>query len=151
MRGKKINWEPWMVEYLTEHYARDTNAEIAEHLGMGKETVFRKAAELGLKKDWKALCALRARRSGAARRGKIYPHSFQPGRHPETQFQPGHKESEETRAARSEAIRRGMLRRVYSELVRMKYGLPRETRLRINPKMHIDKEKYLLKDDGDDK
>ena len=147
MTGKKIIWEPWMLDYLRDHYAVELNTDIAEKFGISVRSVRYKALELGLDKDMSTINRKRVKLSADSRRGMSYPCHFQPGMHPKTEFKPGRKESKETLEKRRAAISRGMRKLVYTELVRMKYGFPRETRLRLNKKTYIDKSKYLEEDD----
>ena len=149
MTGKKIIWEPWMLDYLVEHYATELNSDIADRFGISVRSVRYKALELGLEKDTPTINRKRVKLSADARRGMSYPCQFQPGVHPKTEFKPGRKESKETLEKRKTAISRGMRKLVYRELVRMKYGFERETRLRLNKKTYIDKSKYLEENDDD--
>lgn len=49
---KKVKgvWKPWMSEFLRQHYPTTPDRLLVEWMGVGRTTIQRKAAELGLKK-----------------------------------------------------------------------------------------------------
>lgn len=113
------------------------NSDVALELGVSMSTMHRKARELGLRKcnefnDINAY-AIR-RRSSIAQRCKPNSGWFKKGVHacPEKEFVKGHPpltgEKETARLRKMSETRR---RLIDSERVRMKYGLPRQTRIKL--------------------
>lgn len=107
-----IEWTPTMLKILRDHFPSMFNKPLAKWLGVSQRTMLRKARELGLEKregflkdrqkDIQRMAgdALRAR---GDREGTW----FKKGVHynPDGEFKPGHKESAETKARRSAALK----------------------------------------------
>lgn len=106
---KRFTWDQLAVQILRVGYPDMPTSQIASDLGVGVDQVYRKAAQLGLKKS-KAYLA--SDLSGRMRRGKQHPsmiaNQFKPGitpwnkgknwvaggRSAETRFKPGRKPEE---------------------------------------------------------
>jgi len=138
-------WLPpgWTAERLAAEYPSRGNAGLASELGVSVRTLCRRAAELGLRKD-AAFMERAQRRAAAAGRAADRAHGnagwFRPGEraNPSGEFRRGNVPASATDPAVRERMSRTRSRLVYEEKVRMKYGLPRATRLRLNRDWHID-------------
>lgn len=108
----RIHWSTEMLDYLRRHFPTSLNEELAECLGVSMRTMVRKARELGLKKDPTWLHKVWDERRTMARvisKRKGYPGCFVKGQHSCTEFKPGYIPSEESRAKRSESLKRWYL------------------------------------------
>lgn len=134
-----------MLRTLTEEYPDKLNAELAEKLGVTQNSLSYKARSLGLEKSKdffrKNRKAIYGKRVCYANKG-WFRKGTRTGE--ESRFQKGHTESEERKAGRISSVTKARRRQTYDELVRIKYGLRRRTRLRLPRKVfYINKEKYI--------
>ena len=110
-QSTKYYWSPQQLDYLRRHYPNTANEELAGCLGVCVRTMMRKAREIGLSKDPAYI-----RRIGEAGRNIARavnkrngnPGQFRKGEHrsPGTEFKPGQKHKEATKAKIAEALRR---------------------------------------------
>lgn len=107
-----IEWTPQMLKLLHMFFPTMFNDALAKWLGVSPRTLIRKARELGLEKEPGFLEKRKddiQRKAGDAlrQRGDREGTWFKKGiRHnPAGEFKPGHKESPETKAKRSEALK----------------------------------------------
>ena len=121
MRLKKacygIMWTPYMEKLLVDHYATMFNGPLALLIGVSERTLIRKARSLGLKKmdgflEIRRPDIIRYSKEALKRMGYDNGY-FQKGvrNNPSGEFKPGHKESPETKAKRSAAIKAAWARR----------------------------------------
>lgn len=141
-----VAWTEEMLRTLTEEYPDKLNAEIAQRLGVTKAVVEHKARELGLRKppdfNERHRKAIYARRTVPYRNDGWFRKGTRTGE--ESRFRKGHTESEEGKAGRITSVTKARRKQTYDELVRIKYGLRRRTRLRLPRKVfYINKEKYI--------
>lgn len=112
----KIEWTDEKIKLLTAFFPIMFNKPLAKWLGVSFRTLIRKARELGLEKQEDFL---KRRRedinllASEALRKKGNPGRFRKGEHrnPAGEFKKGHKESAETKARRSAAIKESWKRR----------------------------------------
>ena len=135
----KITLTPEQEAYLREHYHNTLNKDLAAHCGFSEGTLHRFARAMGLKKDpdwFHALVLDRCRMMAAGNRG--------PGNHgkknlliygAKSRFKKGQtnierhgEEKERQRIAKAAATRRETIRK---ERMRVNWGLPQETKLRV--------------------
>jgi len=136
-RGWGTRWTQSMLRLLREGFPSRVNAELAAELGVSPRSLSRKAAELGLRKD-AAAWAARSGAAVAARRAASVAAASSSTRfakgvrsNPAGEFGPGRRPTaEELRKAKET-----LLGTYYSEAVRVKWGLPQRTRLRIAPRL----------------
>lgn len=107
-----IEWTPQMLKLLHMFFPTMFNDALAKWLGVSPRTLIRKARELGLEKEPGFLEKRKddiQRKAGDARRqrGDREGTWFKKGiRHnPAGEFKPGHKETPETKAKRSAALK----------------------------------------------
>lgn len=107
-----IEWTPQMLKLLRMFFPTMFNEALAKWLGVSQRSLIRKARELGIDKEPGFLEKRKddiQRRAGEAlrRRGDVDGTWFKKGiRHnPAGEFKPGHKESPETKAKRSAALK----------------------------------------------
>lgn len=126
-------------EYLVENFHNTLNKELAAHLGFSEGTLHRFARALGLKKDpewFHAILMERCRMMAIANRGEgnhgkknLLTHGvmsrFKKG---QTNVQRYGAEKERKRIANAAATRRETIRK---ERMRVNWGLPQETKLRV--------------------
>ena len=141
-------WTKEMLETLKEGYPHRLNADLAKELGVSTNAVAKKAAKLGLRKEpgfhEKNRKAIYGRRVTLWNKGWFKKGNTIGAEHRFT----GKKEPEHRKAERIEKDTAARRRQTYDELIRIKYGLRRRTRLRLPEKVfYVDKKKYI--DDGD--
>lgn len=142
-------WSEWKDEFIRENYGKMPMKDIATRLGITARTVANRARRLGIKamsypemlENEEFRKAVNKRISdGQKVSTRIYRHFAE---HPEvgkeTRFQKGHTITESTKRKVAAAYRKA----VYDELVRMKYGMPRKTKIRLKRKNYIDRKKYF--------
>jgi hypothetical protein len=126
-------------QWLRDHFATTLNKDCAAHLGISESSVLRWARQLGLTKDpdwFHALVMERVRMMAAVNRGPgnhgkknllIYgqPHHFRKG---QTNRERYGEENERRRIQRAAGTRRETMRK---ERMRIRWGLPQETKLRV--------------------
>lgn len=107
-----IEWTPQMLKLLRDFFPTMFNGSLAKWIGVSPRTLIRKARELGIEKEPGFLQKRKddiQRRAGDAlrKRGDREGTWFKKGiRHnPAGEFKPGHKESPETKAKRSAALK----------------------------------------------
>ena len=137
-QGIPIVWTPKMIDELTARFPTDFNKDIAKSLGIGWRSVVRKARELGLEKSPDFLEIKRSEivvkikrvrkpNPNQCRKGFVIPNSeqyrFKPGNIPPQVKNP--ELTKQIHAKRNATIAR--------ERLRIKYGLGRLTKLKLNP------------------
>ena len=150
MKGRRIMWNETLDGYIVDNYHRTTRGEIARKLGVSPRAVTYRARQLGisgktyremLKDDDFREAVSRCISEGQRRKGSGYSRYLQD--HPdigsEHRFRKGYSASRKAQDKATSARKR----MIYDELVRMKYGLPRKTRLKLSRRMNIDKDKYI--------
>lgn len=150
MKGRRIVWNETLDGFIVENYHRMTRGEIARKLGVSPRSVTYRARQLGISgrtyremledDDFRGAVS-KVISDGVKRNGKDYSRYLLD--HPDTgsehRFRKGYSASRRAQD-KATAARKRM---IYDELVRMKYGLPRKTRLKLNKRMNIDKDKYI--------
>lgn len=107
-----IIWTPEQLKLLREYFPTMFNRPLAKWIGVSMRTLIRKARELGLEKKEGFLEERRGdiqrMASEALKRTANVKSRFQKGVHnnPAGEFKPGHVESPETKAKRSESLKR---------------------------------------------
>lgn len=143
-------------QWLRDHFATTLNKDCAAHLGISESSVHRWARQLGLTKDpdwFHALVLDRCRMMAAANRGPgnhgkknllIYgqPHRFRKG---QTNRERYGDENERRRIQRAAATRRETIRK---ERMRVRWGLPQQTKLRVFGNRKATQIRYCLKKAG---
>jgi len=143
-------------QWLRDNYATTLNNDCAAFLGISESSLHRWARQLGLTKDpdwFHALVLDRCRMMAAANRG--------PGNHGKknllkygagTRFRKGENnrmrngdENERRRIARFAESRRELIRK---ERMRIRWGLPQETKLRVISNRKATEARYALKRRG---
>ena len=138
-KGRKITFTDDQEQWMREHYATTLNQECADHLGVSMRTMIRLARRLGLEKDpdWlhgvfmerQAMMAAANRGEGNAGTRNLIehgkPYRFKKGVTPLERNGP---EKEAQRIAKSAATRRETIRK---ERMRVNWGLPQETKLKV--------------------
>lgn len=143
-------WSSIQDQFILENFGKMTIADIAKRLGISERTVTYRARRLGIpprstkellenedfrKAVGKAI-SKGQRLSGRMCRRYLCDH---PDVGSEHRFKAGHENTDEVKAKTADAYRKA----VYDELVRMKYGLPRKTKMRLRARQYIDKKKYF--------
>lgn len=107
-----IHWTPEMIRTLKFYYPYMFNRDLAQLLRISPRSLIRKARELGLQRPPDFLEKNRQaikQRAGAAikARGDVRGTWYKKGTraNPDGEFKPGHKETPETRAKRSAALK----------------------------------------------
>lgn len=107
-----IEWTPQMLKLLRQFFPIMFNEALAKWIGVSQRTLIRKARELGIEKEPGFLQKRKddiQRRAGDAlrQRGDLEGTWFKKGvrYNPDGEFKPGHKESPETKAKRSAALK----------------------------------------------
>ena len=133
---KPVQWEQHRLDYLTANFATTFNKDLAAALGCGWRTVIRKARELGLEKEpgfldknrpeiVNRIQKVRVHNPNQKGKGYFVPNSeqyrFKPGNVPASALNP--EIIQKARITRNETIRR--------ERIRLTYGLPRLTKLKL--------------------
>lgn len=143
-------------QWLRDHFATTLNKDLAAHFGCSQETVHRWARAMGLKKDpewFRTILLERCRMMAAVNRGPgnhgkknllIYgqPHRFRKG---QTNRERYGEENERRRIQRAAATRRETIRK---ERMRIRWGLPQETKLRVISNRKATEARYALKRRG---
>ena len=131
-----VEWSDERIDYLMENFATKFNKDLATVLSCNWRTVIRKARELGLEKEPGFLDKKRPQiiklqigsqqpnphkgeKGWQVPGGEVY--HFKPGNVPATKTDP--KVAEKARVNRNATIRR--------ERIRIKYGLPQRTKLKL--------------------
>ena len=123
-----IVWTPQMLKILTDFYPIMFDAPLAKWVGVSKRSLIRKARKLGLEKEPGFLDRRRDDIREMARQGlkrNINVSSrIRKGQHfnPAGEFKKGHVESPETKAKRSESLKRSWKYRKQREELR-KHGI----------------------------
>lgn len=141
-------WTKEMLDTLTEGYPHRLNADLARELGVSVNAVAKKAGRLGLRKESgfrdKNRKAIYDRRVTLWNKGWFRKGNTIGSEHRFT----GEEETDQRKAERIEKVTAARRRQTYDELIRIKYGLRRRTRLRLPERVfYVDKKKYI--DDGD--
>lgn len=147
MKGKK--WTEEMIQKLREGYADRLNRDIAKDLGVSVRSVEWWAGRLGLRKRPGFLTDHRKEIYGG-RVCRANPGWLKKGHDVgrDHWYKDGHQEAADVRERRLAASAKARRRQTYDELVRIKYGLRRRTRLRLPDRVYwIDKSKYIKEDD----
>jgi len=143
-------------QWLRDHFATTLNKDCAAHLGISETSLHRQARRLGLKKDpgWfhqivLERCAMMAEANrGDGNHGKknLLKYGAQ------TRFRKGQtnrerygEENERRRIQRAAATRRETIRK---ERMRIRWGLPQETKLRVISNPQARYARYALKSRG---
>ena len=142
-------------QWLRDNYATTLNKDCAAHLGISESSVHRWARQLGLTKDpdwFHALVMERVRMMAAVNRGSGNhgkknlhlgePHRFRKGQTNRERFG---EENERRRIQRAAATRRETIRK---ERMRIRWGLPQETKLRVISNPQARYARYALKSRG---
>lgn len=142
-------------QWLRDNYATTLNKDCAAHLGISESSVHRWARQLGLTKDpdwFHALVMERVRMMAAVNRGpgnhgkkNLHlgePHRFRKG---QTNRERYGEENERRRIQRAAATRRETIRK---ERMRVRWGLPQETKLRVISNPQARYARYALKSRG---
>lgn len=109
-----IEWTPRQLKLLRDHFPTMFNKPLALWIGVSQRTLNRKAAELGIKKKPGFLDERRKDINALAYEGmmkpgrRVNPAWFKKGvrNNPSGEFQPGHRESLESRERRIASLRR---------------------------------------------
>lgn len=141
----KIVWTEGMLQTLIRDFPIMLNRDVAAELGVSSITMHRKVRELGLKKapDFKE--RTRERKLELQRKAPKRHHansgSFKKGEHrcPEHEFKKGQRptSSPEQETKRVENMKRTLVKTIYDERVRLKYGLPQQTKLKLIKRYNI--------------
>lgn len=138
MKGRKTNWTAEMVDKLSAEFPNRFSRDIGNDLGISIRTVIRKAREMGLEKENDFLEKNREEISNRAQiarpenptkglKGWSVPNSeayrFKKGNVPPNKNNP--ELVERSARTRNETIRK--------ERMRIKYNLPQQTNLNLNP------------------
>ena len=143
MKGKKITWTPEMEDKVRREFPHRISIDICKEMGVSLRSIIRKARELGIDKEPGFLETNRKEIQSRATKGLKSTSKtggrFRKGEHAglEYEFKPGHKEDPETKERRLAKSVKTRNRTIYRERVRLKYGLPQETKLKLNVKYHI--------------
>ena len=152
MKGKKIIWTPEMEDKVRREFPHRISIDICKEMGVSLRSIIRKARELGIDKEPGFLETNRKEIQSRATKGLKATSKkggrFKKGEHAglEYEFKPGHKESEETKARRVAKMSKTRRELILQERVRLKYGLPQQTKIRLNTHYYI-KEFYKVKGD----
>lgn len=141
----KYDWTKERLEILINEFPTTLNRQLTEKLETSLTNLHKKARELGLKKvpDFHQLKKAEIGALISEGNKKAGPNSgcFRKGEHPspEHEFKKGHgpldPETEKKRLTRS---RNTLVKTIYYEKVRLKYGLPQQTKLKLKRQYHID-------------
>lgn len=147
MKGVKIVWTEEMIQKLRDEFPVRITIDICKEIGVSLRSAIRKARELGLDKapgflEERRQEIQRRARNGLKKTSKTGGR-FKKGQHacPEHEFKPGHKESEESKRKRVAKLSKTRKELILRERTRLKYGLPQQTKIRLNTKYFI-KEYY---------
>lgn len=154
MRSKPIRWTPQMDARLRELYPTTINANIAKDLGLTLHQIEHRAYLLSLKKP-EGFKREHMAESMAKRRTDTIACRNSPGRFKkgnpigmEHRFREGHHFPPEKEKERIEHITKSRRKQTYDELVRIKYGLRRKTKMAMPEKVfYINKGKYIDNED----
>ncbi|MFN3405169.1 MAG: hypothetical protein ACK40G_13810 [Cytophagaceae bacterium] len=131
MKGRPTKWTPEMLEKLVKEFPDRFNKDIAKDLNIGWRTVVRKARELNLEKSPTFRDNIDFKTLGQEKRPEPWNKGMKglkiPGSE-KTWFKKGHNLSPKIpKEVRSQA----RLKLIAKEKVRVKYGLPRLTKIRL--------------------
>ena len=155
-RTTRIQFTPEQEQWMRDYFATTLNQECADHLGVSMRTMIRLARRLGLTKDPSFCheqtmqhCAMMHRLNkgeGNAGAHNLIEHGkpfrFQPGVTPQQRLG---EERDRQRIAKSAATRRETLRK---ERMRVNWGLPQETKLRVTVNRKAANIRYRLRRAG---
>lgn len=142
-------WTPQMNERLRELYPIMINSDIAKEFGLTKHQVEYHAHAIGLRKPpgfnkehlQESLARRRPCRQNAGWFAK--GHSIGKGH----RFKKGHRLDPDTEKKRIEHVTASRRKQTYDELIRIKYGLRRKTKMPMPEKVYyINKDKYIKND-----
>ena len=154
MRKQPIKWTREMDERLRELYPTTLNDNIAKELGLIKHQIEHRAHYLGLKKP-PGFKQEHMAESMAKRRTDTPACRNNPGRFrkgyiggKDRWFKKGHRFPPEKERQRIENVTKARRKQTYEELLRIKYGLRRQTKMPMPEKVYnINKEKYFRNDE----
>lgn len=156
MKAKPAKWTAEMDNRLRDLYPKLLNSDIAAHFNLTKHQIEYRAEYIGLKKPpWfkqqhmQESCAKRNLNTARARASKG---RFRKGHSigMDHRYTTGHHLTPEEDAARIRHITESRRKQTYEELLRIKYGLRRQTKLQLPDKVYnIDKKKYFPDNDSD--
>lgn len=143
MQGRKIEWTPEMDDKLRREFPHRITIDICKDLGISLRSAIRRARVLGIEKEEGFLEANRQEITNRATKGlkttDKHGGRFVKGQHayPEGEFKKGHTESEEAKKRRIEKGSATRRQTIYQERLRLKYGLPQRTKLKLNKRYYI--------------
>lgn len=149
----RIVWTEMMDQYIIDNYGRIPKSDIARKLGVSIRTIAYRARFLGIPpiSSHEAMQNASFRKAvgekiSKGQRGVIRSSDRYLSKHPEVnvpyRFKKGHRVSD----SGQEKAKWGKRKTVYDELVRMKYGLPKRTSLKLKTRQYIDRKKYFPED-----
>lgn len=143
-------WTPQMNERLRELYPIMLNSDIAKEFGMTKSQVEHHAHDIGLRKPPGFNEAHQkeslSRRRPCKKNAGWFTKGHSIGKR--NRFTKGHRLDPETERKRIERVTEARRRQTYEELLRIKYGLRRKTKMPMPDKVYyINKEKYINDED----
>lgn len=140
----KITWTPEMLRTLIQEFPVTFNDDLAAKLHVSPRTMHRKADELGLKKapDFEERTRTRKgeRISRALKKSGPNSGQFRKGEHrcPEHEFKKGHENlTPEQKTRMRDAQREKRIKTIYEERLRLKYGLPQQTKIKLRKRYYI--------------
>lgn len=156
MRGRKHIWTPKEEKILIESYGVRLMTDFCSELGVSISSAKRKLKEMGISRKTNKDCfqnpqfmkaysrkikaSIQESEKSQAKKGRIHEGSRK------TLFQKGHKWGAETQKKVTSNIIKARRKQNYEELLRLKYGLPQETKLRLKKKLNLRKEDYISED-----
>ena len=155
-QGKKFYFTKEQLMYLIENFATTKNMELAAHLGCGESTLHRTARKMGLKKDREfmerlnseSLAACHAANRGTGNSGKknLLKHGvkyrFKKGERPVDRL------GEEGERRRIEKLRKTRTALIRRERVRINWGLPQLTNIKLGCRHEHIPMRYQLRKKG---
>ena len=142
-------------QWLRDNYATTLNKDCATHLGISESSVHRWARAMGLKKDpewFHSILLERCRMMAEANRGEGNRGKSNLMNGAKTRFRKGQtniqrygEENERRRIQRAAATRRETIRK---ERMRVRWGLPQQTKLRVTSNRKATEARYALKRRG---
>ena len=142
-------------QWLRDNYATTLNKDCAAHLGISESSVHRWARAMGLKKDpewFRTILLERCSMMAAANRGEGNRGKSNLMNGAKTRFRKGQtniqrygEENERRRIQRAAATRRETIRK---ERMRIRWGLPQQTKLRVISNRKATEARYALKRRG---
>lgn len=142
-------------QWLRDHFATTLNKDLAAHFCCSQETVHRWARAMGLKKDpewFRTILLERVRMMAAANRGEGNRGKSNLMNGAKTRFKKGQTnrerygdQKEQERILHAAATRRETIRK---ERMRIRWGLPQETKLRVFTNRKATEARYCMKKAG---